>query len=68
MPTKTFPGITVAYFYETYREKLHLELVTKEVDLDRLIREGSINRPSLALTGFLNISPTSAFRFSARRK
>ncbi len=52
MPTKTFPGITVAYFYETYREKLHLELVTKEVDLDRLIREGSINRPSLALTGF----------------
>ena len=52
MPTKTFPGITVAHFYETYREKLQLELVTKEVDLDRLIREGSINRPSLALTGF----------------
>ncbi len=52
MTTKTFPGITVAHFYETYREKLHLELVTKEVDLDRLIREGSINRPSLALTGF----------------
>ncbi|NBX60728.1 MAG: HPr(Ser) kinase/phosphatase, partial [Opitutaceae bacterium] len=52
MPTKTFPGITVAHFYETYCEKLQLELVTKEVDLDRLIREGSINRPSLALTGF----------------
>ncbi len=52
MPTKAIHGITVAYFYETYREKLQLELVTGGDGLHRLIREGSINRPSLALTGF----------------
>ena len=52
MPTKAIHGITVAHFYETYREKLQLELLTGGAGLHRLIREGSINRPSLALTGF----------------
>jgi HPr kinase/phosphorylase len=52
MPTKAIHGITVAHFYDTYREKLQLELVTGGTGLHRLIREGSINRPSLALTGF----------------
>ncbi|MBI2815211.1 MAG: HPr(Ser) kinase/phosphatase [Opitutae bacterium] len=52
MPTKAIHGITVAHFYETYRQKLGLELVTGEAGLHRLIKEGSINRPSLALTGF----------------
>ena len=52
MPTKAIHGITVAHFYETYRDKLELELVTGEPGLHRLIKEGSINRPSLALTGF----------------
>lgn len=52
MPTKAFHGITVAHFYETYREKLQLDLVTGSDGLHRLIKEGSINRPSLALTGF----------------
>lgn len=45
-------GITVAHFFDTYRDKLRLELVTSGTGLHRLIREGSINRPSLALTGF----------------
>lgn len=49
---KAIHGITVAHFFETYREKLKLELVTGEGGLHRLIREGSINRPALALTGF----------------
>ena len=49
---KAIQGITVAHFYETYREKLRMELVTGEAGLHRLIREGSINRPALALTGF----------------
>src|SRR5471032_2606534 len=49
---KAIHGITVAHFLETYREKLKLEVVTGETGLHRLIREGSINRPSLALTGF----------------
>jgi HPr kinase/phosphorylase len=49
---KAIHGITVAHFFETYREKLRMELITGEDGLHRLIREGSINRPSLALTGF----------------
>src|SRR5471032_1254346 len=49
---KAIHGITVAHFLETYREKLKLEVVTGEAGLHRLIREGSINRPALALTGF----------------
>lgn len=49
---KAIHGITVAHFFETYREKLQLELVTGEAGLHRLIHEGSINRPALALTGF----------------
>ena len=52
MPTKAIHGITVAHFFETYGAKLQLELVTGGDGLHRLIREGSINRPSLALTGF----------------
>ncbi len=52
MPTKAIHGITVTHFYETYREKLQLELVTGADGLHRPIREGSINRPALALTGF----------------
>ncbi len=52
MPTKAIHGITVAHFYETYKDKLHLELLNGASGLHRLIREGSINRPSLALTGF----------------
>jgi HPr kinase/phosphorylase len=49
---KAIHGITVAHFYATYREKLKLELITGDAGLHRLIKEGSINRPALALTGF----------------
>ena len=49
---KAIHGITVAHFFETYREKLKMEVVTGQAGLHRLIHEGSINRPSLALTGF----------------
>ncbi len=49
---KAIQGITVAHFFELYREKLKLELVVGERGLNRLIHEGSINRPALALTGF----------------
>jgi HPr kinase/phosphorylase len=57
---KAIHGITVAHFFETYREKLKMELVTGEAGLGRLIREGSINRPALALTGF--------FKYFAHRR
>jgi HPr kinase/phosphorylase len=50
--TKAIHGITVAHFLETHGKKLKLELLTGQDGLHRLIREGSINRPSLALTGF----------------
>jgi HPr kinase/phosphorylase len=49
---KAIQGITIAHFFETYRDKLKMELVTGEAGVHRLIREGSINRPALALTGF----------------
>src|SRR5208283_1225317 len=49
---KAIHGITVAHFFETYREKLKMELVTGREGLHRLIREPAINRPALALTGF----------------
>ena len=49
---KAIHGITVAHFFDTYREKLQLELLTGQEGVHRLIREGSINRPALALTGF----------------
>lgn len=52
MPTKAINGITVSHFYETYKDKLQLELITGANGMHRLIKEGSINRPSLALTGF----------------
>ena len=49
---KAIQGITVAHFFESYREKLKMELVTGGSGIHRMIREGSINRPALALTGF----------------
>ncbi len=49
---KAIQGITIAHFFEIYREKLKMELVTGDSGLHRMIREGSINRPALALTGF----------------
>jgi HPr kinase/phosphorylase len=46
-------GITVEHFFNTYRDKLKLELVAGARGLRRVIREGSVNRPALALTGFV---------------
>jgi HPr kinase/phosphorylase len=49
---KAIQGISVAHFFESYREKLKMVLITGNSGMHRMIREGSINRPSLALTGF----------------
>jgi len=49
---KAVHGITVAHFYQTYGAKLKMELLNERADLHRIIREPSINRPSLAFTGF----------------
>ncbi len=49
---KTISGITVAQFHEIYGDKLRMELLLGSSGTHRLIKEGSINRPALALTGF----------------
>jgi len=51
-PVKRIQGITVSEFLSNHQERLKLELVVGKRGLRRIIREGSINRPSLALTGF----------------
>jgi len=57
---RTVNGITVEHFFRTYEDKLKLELLTGEEGLHRVIREGALNRPSLALTGF--------FKYFAHRR
>ncbi len=57
---KDVHGITVAHFFETFREKLKLQLEVGERGLHRMIHEGTINRPALALTGF--------FKYFAHRR
>ncbi len=51
-PVKRIDGISVRDFLEKHRELLKLEVVAGERGLRRIIKEGSVNRPSLALTGF----------------
>ncbi len=49
---KIIESISVREFFESYADKLQLELVAGQDGLKRFIREKSINRPSLALTGY----------------
>jgi len=51
-PVKRIDGLPVADFYEKGSDALKLELLAGRGGLRRQIREGSVNRPSLALTGF----------------
>ncbi len=46
--------VTVESFYEAHGEKLQLKLEGKRVGFHRKIREPTINRPGLALSGFYN--------------
>jgi len=48
------PIVTVDSFYRAHGEKLHLKLEGKRVGFHRKIREPTINRPGLALSGFYN--------------
>ncbi len=49
---KSVPVVTVESFYESHAEKLQLKLEGPRVGFDRKIREPTINRPGLALSGF----------------
>src|ERR1700712_1053338 len=51
---KNIPVVTVESFYLAHGEKLQLKLEGKRVGFDRKIREPTINRPGLALSGFYN--------------
>ena len=51
---RTVNAITVGDFYEHHKHALGLELMSTSHDLQRLIREPTVNRPGLALAGFLS--------------
>src|SRR5438105_7571368 len=49
---KSVPVVTVESFFNTHGEKLALRLEGPRVGFSRKIREPTINRPGLALSGF----------------
>src|SRR5260370_33266615 len=49
---KSVPVVTVERFYTSHAEKLHMKLEGPPVGFHRKIREPTINRPGLALSGF----------------
>ena len=49
---KTVPVVTVESFYTLHADKLHMKLEGARVGFHRKIREPTINRPGLALSGF----------------
>ncbi|HSV63480.1 MAG TPA: HPr(Ser) kinase/phosphatase, partial [Chthoniobacterales bacterium] len=49
---KNIPVVTVESFFRAHGEKLQLKLQGKRVGFHRKIREPTINRPGLALSGF----------------
>lgn len=51
---KTVSHISVGEFYTEFGESLELQLANSEVGFDRLIEEPSVNRPGLALSGFVS--------------
>lgn len=53
-PKGKYPTITVGDFYTRYSEILSLSLLGSAVGFDRTIKEPTINRPGLALSGFFD--------------
>lgn len=49
---KSIPVVTVESFYNSHTEKLQMKLEGPRVGFHRKIREPTINRPGLALSGF----------------
>src|SRR5438128_6896473 len=49
---QTVPVVTVESFYNSHAEKLQMKLEGPRVGFHRKIREPTINRPGLALSGF----------------
>ncbi|WP_048810357.1 HPr(Ser) kinase/phosphatase [Candidatus Methylacidiphilum infernorum] len=57
LSAKYVPKITIGEFYRQHGELLQLALVAGKKGFNRLIREGSINRPGLQLSGYLRYFP-----------
>ncbi len=53
-PKAKFPVVTVGEFYTRHSETLQLKLLGSSAGFDRRIREPTINRPGLALSGFFS--------------
>src|SRR5919199_6597037 len=51
---KSVPVVTVESFYNSHAEKLQMKLEGARVGFYRKIREPTINRPGLALSGFFS--------------
>jgi HPr kinase/phosphorylase len=51
-PTRPQPRVTVEKFYRTHKLTLELEILGGHSGINRNIREGAVNRPGLALSGF----------------
>src|SRR5438046_10522293 len=49
---KSVPVVTVESFYNSHAQKLQMKLEGPQVGFHRKIREPTINRPGLALSGF----------------
>src|ERR1700741_5411881 len=49
---KSVPVVTVESFYNSHAEQLQMKLEGLQVGFHRKIREPTINRPGLALSGF----------------
>jgi HPr kinase/phosphorylase len=47
--------ITVEFFYQKTKERFDIELINKEVDLNRPISEQNLHRPGLAIAGFVDL-------------
>ena len=48
-------SISVEFFYQSTRERFNIELLNKNVSLDRPIVEQNLHRPGLALAGFVDL-------------
>src|SRR3954471_19010488 len=53
-PEAKHPTVTVGEFYTRHSESLQMKLVGSAIGFERRIREPTINRPGLALSGFYN--------------
>lgn len=56
--TKFVEAIPVREFYESFKEPLELDCVAGAEGLDKMIRERSLNRPALAVTGYFKYFAT----------